>query len=317
MAYTRATPPPVEVVAPPYVPYTPPTGGTAPPYVPYTPPPYTPPPMGGTAPDYGFKPPDGPATMALEGWYNPKTGQTFLARSGGYTPPNSDWVRGNFGPDGITPRTPPTEKPVEGSPIAPPYIPPALGVMPPVADPRDSRGGSRQTAPEGSPGEGFNPSPAFARSVLNAGKALSNYPVMAPFGMPAKVLGSLANTYGSYLSSVAERNEAARNVAAGAPSGSLQAQSSRVLSQLRSNEGYGDGPDGPDGPGNDGRGGVRGVSGVTAGVGERGRGEMGADRGSSPADPGRGGGGAHLARGGIATLPLYKPKTGRSPKKPK
>jgi hypothetical protein len=146
---------------------------------------------------------------------------------------------------------------------------------------------------------------------------MSNYPVMAPFGMAAKVAGSLATKYGSYLSSVAERNEAAKNVAAGAPSGSLQAQSSRVLSQLRSNEGYGDGPDGPDGPDNDGLGGVRGVSGVTAGVGEKGRDGMGAERGSEPGDPGRGGGGAHLAKGGIAALPLYKSKTGRSPKKTK
>jgi hypothetical protein len=38
---------------------------------------------------------------------------------------------------------------------------------------------------------------------------------------------------------------------------------------------------------------------------------------SNPGDPGRGGGGAHLAHGGIAALPLYKSKTGRSPKKPK
>jgi hypothetical protein len=214
--------------------------------------------------NFGFKPPSNSVnSMETVTWYNPKTGQTYVASSGGYTPPSNDWV-------------------VRGA--------------------ENRGGGSRQTAPEGAPGEGFNPSPGFARSMLDAGKALSNYPVMAPFGMPLKAIGSLANTYGSYLSTVAERNATAKNVEAGAPSGSLQAQPSRVLSQLRSNEAYGPGPDGPDGPGNDGRGGIRGVSGVTAGVGERGRGGMGADRGSNPGDPGRGGGGAHLAKGGEVDL---------------
>ena len=214
--------------------------------------------------NFGFRPPSNSVnSMETVTWYNPKTGQTYVASSGGYTPPSSDWV-------------------VRGA--------------------ENRGGGSRQTAPEGAPGEGFNPSPGFARSMLDAGKALSNYPVMAPFGMPLKAIGSLANTYGSYLSTVAERNATAKNVEAGAPSGSLQAQPSRVLRQLRSNEAYGPGPDGPDGPGNDGRGGIRGVSGVTAGVGERGRGGMGAEGGSNPGDPGRGGGGAHLAKGGEVDL---------------
>ena len=81
MAYTQATPPPVEVFDSPYVPYMLPNGGTAPPYAPYIPP-YTPPP-------------------------SPPIGETV-----------------------------------------PPYIPPALGVMPPVADPRDSRGGGGRSPEE-------------------------------------------------------------------------------------------------------------------------------------------------------------------------
>lgn len=100
--------------------------------------------------------------------------------------------------------------------------------------------------------------------MLDAGKTLSNYPVMAPFGMPVKALGSLATKYGSYLSTVAERNAAAQNAAANPNATQLGVQSSRVRDQLRSNEGYGDGP------GNDRFGGVIGTSGVTAGVGERG-----------------------------------------------
>ena len=353
MAYTK----PVEVVAPPYVPYTPPNGGAAPPYVPYippptggTPPPYTPP------PDYGFKPPEGIATMALEGWYNPKTGQTFLARSGGYTPPNSDWVRGDFGPDGkITPRTPPkTSPPPDGGMVppyfppgyatrppdggmVPPYFPPGYATRPPVADPRDSRGGGGRTAPEAAPGEGFNPSPAFARTMLDAGKTMSNYPVMAPLGIAAKVVGSLATKYGSYLSTVAERNEAARNAAANPNSGGMLGnQSSRVRSQLRSNEGYGDGPaaSGPAAPGpaavtpqqaaaaDADRQPVRETSRESGGGSQSGGGRAtgGRDTGGGARDASGGGdrgtrGG--FAHGGIAALSLYKSKTGRSPKKPK
>ena len=311
--------------------------------------------------------------MAIVPWYNSKTGETYIASNGGYTPPSSDWVRGNMDRDGkVTPRnqpgtpppsvappvevvappyvpyipptggTPPPYAPYMPRPIyppntppyysyppdtlpppetVPPYIPPGYATRPPVADPRDSRGGGRQTAPEGRPGEGFNPSPGFARTMLDAGKAMSNYPVMAPFGMAAKVAGSLANKYGSYLSTVAERNAAAKNVAAGAPSGSLQAQSSRVLSQLRSNEGYGDGPTAP-GPAatpqqaaaaDADRQPVGETSRESGGGGGGGRGESNAN----PGQPGRGGGGAHLAHGGIAALHQRVSKMGRSPKKPK
>jgi hypothetical protein len=171
-------------------------------------------------------------------------------------------------------------------------------------------GGNRQTSPEGAPGEGFNPSPAFAQSMLDAGKNLSTTPVMAPFGLAAKTLGALATKYGSYLSSVVERNEAAKNAAANPDAGALGVQSSRVRSQLRSNEGYGPGPDGPEGPGNDGLGGISsptgdpGISGVTAGVGEAGRGMpntggsmMGTGAPGVNGDPNQGNEGMHSVQG--------------------
>jgi len=203
--------------------------------------------------DFGFKPPSNSVnSMETVTWYNPKTGQTYVASSGGYTPPSNDWV-------------------VRGA--------------------ENRGGGGRQTAPEGAPGEGFNPSPGFARSMLDAGKALSNYPVMAPFGMPLKALGSLANTYGSYLSTVAERNATAKNVEAGAPSGSLQAQPSRVLSQLRSNEAYGPGPDGPPPSGE--RGGSQSGGGYGGGAATGGRDTGGGARDAS-------GGGDRGTRGGFA-----------------
>jgi len=210
--------------------------------------------------NFGFKPPSKNTvnSMATVTWYNPKTGQTYIASSGGYTPPSSDWV-------------------VRGA--------------------ENRGGGSRQTAPETAPGEGFNPSPGFARSMLDAGKAMSNYPVMAPFGMPLKVLGSLANTYGSYLSTVAERNATAKNVEAGAPSGSLQAQPSRVLSQLRSNEAYGPGPDGPPPSGE--RGGSQSGGGYGGGAATGGRDTGGARDASGGGDRGTRGG---FAKGGDVDL---------------
>jgi hypothetical protein len=47
----------------------------------------------GTPNPYGFTAPTGAATMALENWYNPTTGQEWTAGSGGYTPPSADWYR--------------------------------------------------------------------------------------------------------------------------------------------------------------------------------------------------------------------------------
>jgi hypothetical protein len=192
-------------------------------------------------------------------------------------------------------------------PKPPEPITPTTPILDPQYDQygnRISGGGGRQTAPEGEPGEGFNPSPEFAQSMLDAGKALSNVPVIAPLGMPLKALGSLATKYGSYLSTVAERNAAANNVAKyGVPVGSLAAQSSRVLGQLRSNEGYGPGPDGPYGPGNDGLGGISGVtgepgiSGVTQAPGELGREGMGTGAPGINGDPNQGNEGMHSVQG--------------------
>jgi hypothetical protein len=47
----------------------------------------------GTPNPYGFTAPTGAASMALENWYNPTTGQEWTASSGGYTPPSADWYR--------------------------------------------------------------------------------------------------------------------------------------------------------------------------------------------------------------------------------
>ena len=50
----------------------------------------------GAAPE-GFQPPTSPAvTYALEDFYNPETGETWTASSGGWTPP-AGWVRGRPG----------------------------------------------------------------------------------------------------------------------------------------------------------------------------------------------------------------------------
>ena len=39
-----------------------------------------------------FLPPTEPATQALVEWVNVKTGERWTAPSGGYRPPNEDWV---------------------------------------------------------------------------------------------------------------------------------------------------------------------------------------------------------------------------------
>jgi hypothetical protein len=51
---------------------------------------------------YGFTPPSGPAASVMSPFYNAKTGETYTATSGGYTPPSSDWVSGNL-PSNFTP----------------------------------------------------------------------------------------------------------------------------------------------------------------------------------------------------------------------
>jgi hypothetical protein len=53
---------------------------------------------------YGFTPPSGPAASVMSPFYNQKTGETFTASSGGYTPPSADWVSGNL-PSNFTPAT--------------------------------------------------------------------------------------------------------------------------------------------------------------------------------------------------------------------
>ena len=40
---------------------------------------------------YGFTEPTGPASQAIVNWKNSKTGETWMAGSGGWTPPSSDW----------------------------------------------------------------------------------------------------------------------------------------------------------------------------------------------------------------------------------
>jgi predicted nuclease with TOPRIM domain len=40
----------------------------------------------------GFKPPDGPATSALQTWTNMDTGETWTANTGGWTAPNANWT---------------------------------------------------------------------------------------------------------------------------------------------------------------------------------------------------------------------------------
>ena len=164
----------------------------------------------------------------------------------------------------------------------------------------EKRGGGR-TAPEAPPGEGFNPSPAFARSMLDAGKTLTNYPVMAPLGIAARVAGSLATKYGSYLSSVAERNAAAENAAKNPDAGPLGVQSSRVHDQLRSNEAYGPTLDGPPPSGE--REGSQSGGGYGGGAATGGRDTGGGTRDASGGgDRGTRGGFAH---GGIADPHLY------------
>ena len=182
-------------------------------------------------------------------------------------------------------------------------ITPTTPILEEVYDQYGNRsGGGGRPAPEG-PDAPFNPSPEFAKMMLDAGKSLSSVNPLMPLGMAAKLLGAGATKYGSYLSTVAERNAAARNVEAGAPLGSLQAQSSRVLGQLRSNEGYGPGPDGPYGPGNDGLGGISGVtgepgiSGITQSPGEIGREGMGTGAPGIQGDPNQGNEGMHSVQG--------------------
>jgi hypothetical protein len=53
---------------------------------------------------YGFTPPSGPAVSVMSPFYNTKTGETYTATSGGYTPPSADWVSGNL-PSNFTPAT--------------------------------------------------------------------------------------------------------------------------------------------------------------------------------------------------------------------
>lgn len=43
---------------------------------------------------YGFTAPTGPSTTALVPYYNTRTGQTWNAPGGGYTPPSADWIQG-------------------------------------------------------------------------------------------------------------------------------------------------------------------------------------------------------------------------------
>jgi hypothetical protein len=43
---------------------------------------------------YGFKPPTGPASNAFVFWYNMYTGQTWYAPTGGWSPPDGNWVTG-------------------------------------------------------------------------------------------------------------------------------------------------------------------------------------------------------------------------------
>jgi hypothetical protein len=69
-------------------------------------------------------------------------------------------------------------------------------------------GGNKQTSPEDDPGEGFNPSMETAKEVMDFGERMSSYPVAAPLGLGAKVLGSLATKYGSYMVDVAGRQAA-------------------------------------------------------------------------------------------------------------
>ena len=85
-----------------------------------------------TSNNFGFTPPPQgtPTTMAMVPYYNTKTGETWTAPGGGYTPPSADWVQGNL-PQGFTPTatsttggsvTPPTAtgtNPVSFAPVAP------------------------------------------------------------------------------------------------------------------------------------------------------------------------------------------------------
>jgi hypothetical protein len=46
---------------------------------------------------YGFTAPTGPSTNAFVPFYNSKTGETYMAPGGGYTPPSADWMQGTPG----------------------------------------------------------------------------------------------------------------------------------------------------------------------------------------------------------------------------
>lgn len=47
---------------------------------------------------YGFIGPTGPATQATVSYYNTKTGETWMAPTGGYTAPSADWTEGTRPP---------------------------------------------------------------------------------------------------------------------------------------------------------------------------------------------------------------------------
>jgi hypothetical protein len=55
---------------------------------------------------YGFTAPTGPSTQAFVPFYNSKTGETYMAPGGGYTPPSADWVQGTPGQ--------PSQQPTQG-----------------------------------------------------------------------------------------------------------------------------------------------------------------------------------------------------------
>jgi hypothetical protein len=69
--------------------------------------------------NFGFTPPPQgtPTTSVMVPYYNTKTGETWTAPSGGYTPPSADWVQGNL-PTGFTPTTGTT-----GGSVTPPTSP--------------------------------------------------------------------------------------------------------------------------------------------------------------------------------------------------
>ena len=78
---------------------------------------------------YGFKPPTGPAGQALVTWINSRTGETWTANSGGWTPPSDEWTTNPFrviqpNIPSTPPQTPqygqPSPSPTPSAPAAPP-----------------------------------------------------------------------------------------------------------------------------------------------------------------------------------------------------